>query len=100
MQLEKAINKLLYTNDCVTIPSFGSFIMNFFPSTYDKTTGNLYPPSKRISFNPKIKNNDGLLINFISNQKKITFDQASKKVNDQVSSWKEILKNGNFREYW
>ena len=94
MQLEKAINKLLYTNDCVTIPSFGSFIINFFPSNYDKTTGNFYPPSRRISFNPKIKNNDGLLINFISNQKKITFGQASKKVNDQVYSWKEILKNG------
>ena len=27
MQLTKAINILLYTNDCVTVPEFGSFII-------------------------------------------------------------------------
>ena len=66
MQLSKAINSLLYNNDCVTVPGFGSFIVNKFSSVYDEKKGKFYPPSRRVSFNPKIKNNDGLLAKFIS----------------------------------
>ncbi|GIR10608.1 MAG: hypothetical protein CM15mP22_0280 [Gammaproteobacteria bacterium] len=31
MQLDQALKELIYTNDCVTIPNFGSFIANKFP---------------------------------------------------------------------
>ena len=41
MQLTKAINILLYTNDCVTVPEFGSFIINKFSSIYDENKGKL-----------------------------------------------------------
>ena len=71
MQLSKAINSLLYTNDCVTVPGFGSFIVNKFSSVYDEKNGKFYPPSRRVSFNSKIKNNDGLLANFISEKETI-----------------------------
>ena len=64
MQLEQAIKELIYTNDCVTIPNFGSFIANKFPSFYSKEESKFYPPSRRITFNSKIQNNDGLLANF------------------------------------
>ena len=39
MLLSKAINSLLYTNDCVTVPGFGSFIVNKFSSVYDEKNG-------------------------------------------------------------
>ena len=39
MQLTKAINILLYTNDCVTVPDFGSFIVNKVSSVYDESNG-------------------------------------------------------------
>ena len=91
MQLSKAINSLLYTNDCVTIPGFGSFIVNKFSSVYDEKNGKFYPPSRRVSFNSKIKNNDGLLANFISNEDGIDFSVAVKNIHNEVINWKKKL---------
>ena len=91
MQLSKAINSLLYTNDCVTVPGFGSFIVNKFSSVYDEKNGKFYPPSRRVSFNSKIKNNDGLLANFISNQYGIDFSVALKNIHNEVINWKKKL---------
>ena len=91
MQLSKAINYLLYTNDCVTVPGFGSFIVNKFSSVYDEKKGKFYPPSKRVSFNPKIKNNDGLLANFISEKETISYEVAVKNIHNEVISWKKKL---------
>ena len=91
MQLTNAINILLYTNDCVTVPEFGSFIINKFSSTYDENKGKFYPPSRRVSFNSKIKSNDGLIANFISEELGISYEDAVKKVHTEVVSWKKIL---------
>ena len=91
MQLSKAINSLLYTNDCVTVPGFGSFIVNKFSSVYDEKKGKFYPPSRRVSFNSKIKNNDGLLANFISEKQGISYEVAVKNIHNEVISWKKKL---------
>ena len=91
MQLTKAINTLLYTNDCVTVPAFGSFIVNKFSSVYDENNGKFYPPSRRISFNSKIKNNDGLIAKHISNELGISYEDAVKKIHTQVVTWKKKL---------
>ena len=91
MQLTNAINILLYTNDCVTVPNFGSFIVNKFSSVYDQNKGKFYPPSRRLSFNSKIKNNDGLLANFISNELGVSYEDAVKKIHIEVISWKKTL---------
>ena len=91
MQLTNAINILLYTNDCVTVPEFGSFIINKFSSIYDENKGKFYPPSRRVSFNSKIKSNDGLIANFISKESGISYEDAVKKVHTEVVSWKKIL---------
>lgn len=91
MQLSKAINSLLYTNDCVTVPGFGSFIVNKFSSVYDEKNAKFYPPSRRVSFNSKIKNNDGLLANFISNEYGIDFSVAVKNIHNEVINWKKKL---------
>ena len=91
MQLSKAINSLLYSNDCVTVPGFGSFIVNKFSSFYDEKKGKFYPPSRRVSFNSKIKNNDGLLANFISEKETISYEVAVKNIHNEVISWKKKL---------
>lgn len=91
MQLTKAINTLLYTNDCVTVPAFGSFIVNKFSSVYDESNGKFYPPSRRISFNSKIKNNDGLIATHISNELGISYEDAVKKIHTQVVIWNKKL---------
>ena len=50
MQLTKAINILLYTNDCVTVPEFGSFIINKFSSIYDENKGKILSTIKKSFF--------------------------------------------------
>ena len=79
------------TNDCVTVPGFGSFIVNKFSSVYDEKNAKFYPPSRRVSFNSKIKNNDGLLANFISNEYGIDFSVAVKNIHNEVINWKKKL---------
>ena len=65
--------------------------MNKFSSVYDEKNGKFYPPSRRVSFNSKIKNNDGLLANFISNEYGIDFSVAVKNIHNEVINWKKKL---------
>ena len=91
MQLSKAITSLLYQHDCVTIPDFGSFIGNDSSAKYVEAENKFYPPGRYISFNPIIKSNDGLLANYISTKKSITYNEALRKISLKVLKWKKIL---------
>ena len=91
MQLSKAITSLLYQHDCVTIPDFGSFIVNDSSAKYVEAENKFYPPGRYISFNPMIKSNDGLLANYISSKKSITYNEALRKISLKVLKWKKIL---------
>ena len=91
MQLSKAITSLLYQHDCVTIPDFGSFIVNDSSAKYVEAENKFYPPGRYISFNPIIKSNDGLLANYISSKKSITYNEALSKIGLKVIKWKKIL---------
>ena len=91
MQLSKAITSLLYQHDCVTIPDFGSFIVKESSAKYVEAENKFYPPGRYISFNPIIKSNDGLLANYISSKKSITYNEALRKISLKVLKWKKIL---------
>ena len=91
MQLSKAITSLLYQHDCVTIPDFGSFIVKESSAKYVEVENKFYPPGRYISFNPIIKSNDGLLANYISSKKSISYNEALRKIGLKVIKWKKIL---------
>ena len=91
MQLSKAITSLLYQHDCVTIPDFGSFIVKESSAKYVEEENKFYPPGRYISFNPIIKSNDGLLANYISSKKSISYNEALRKIGLKVIKWKKIL---------
>ena len=91
MQLSKAITSLLYQHDCVTIPDFGSFIVKESSAKYVEDENKFYPPGRYISFNPIIKSNDGLLANYISSKKSISYNEALRKIGLKVIKWKKIL---------
>ena len=91
MQLSKAITSLLYQHDCVTIPDFGSFIVKKSSAKYVESENKFYPPGRYISFNPIIKSNDGLLANYISSKKSISYNEVLRKIDLKVVKWKKIL---------
>ena len=58
---------------------------------YVESENKFYPPGRYISFNPIIKSNDGLLANYISSKKSISYNEALRKIDLKVVKWKKIL---------
>lgn len=84
MNIEKYISELLYQYDCVIVPGLGGFVANYKSATIQPIQNTFSPPSKSISFNKNLNNNDGLLANFIAQQEVLSFDAASKKIEEFV----------------
>lgn len=80
MKLGKYIRQLLAENEIVIIPGFGAFISAYKPAEIKEESEEITPPSKEISFNEKIKNNDGLLVGFIAKNEQISMQEALGKV--------------------
>lgn len=80
MKLGKYIQLLLPEHETVIIPGFGAFVSTYKPAQIDKESGEIKPPSKEISFNQKIRNNDGLLVGVIAEKEGISHFEALKKI--------------------
>ncbi len=93
MALSKYIRDLLFRYECVIIPEFGGFITKTISARIDKRSHTFYPPSKRLSFNSQLTENDGLLANHIASVNKISYETAINFINFEVSEWKKNLQN-------
>ena len=93
MHLSVYISDLLFDHDCVTVPGFGSFLGNYKSAEYDYKEEKFYPPSKQISFNSQIRDNDGLLAKHISKKLELSYDDAVKKIHHVVLSWSKKIKS-------
>jgi hypothetical protein len=94
-EIDSYISLLLYNHECVIIPGFGGIVAQKTPSRFLESTQMMLPPSKKISFNIALSQNDGLLANEISVQKKISFDAALGLASDYgIFIKKELKTNG------
>lgn len=93
MQLSNYISDLLYRYECVIVPGFGGFVSNTISSTVNHFTHTFNPPSKKLSFNSQLKNNDGLLANYIAASEDISFEQAVENIDKKVARWNLELQN-------
>jgi hypothetical protein len=93
MILDKYISDLLYRYECVIVPNFGGFITNETSAKVNHFTYTFYPPKKQITFNSHLKNNDGLLANYIASVEKIPFSDAVSRIETTVQNWKQVLEN-------
>lgn len=91
MNIDKEIEDLLYRNDCVIIPGFGAFISTK-KSAQLLENQNFIPPRKSISFNSQIVSNDGLLVNYISETRGISYQEALQIVEEVVKVWQDKLR--------
>lgn len=80
----KYIEQLLYTHDCVIVPNFGGFIVNYVPANIHFIEGQIHPPRKRVSFNQKLTTNDGLLANHIAQMQNLPYKVAVQKIEQFV----------------
>ena len=89
MGIFKDVAKLLHSNDCVIVPNFGAFVLKSKSAYIQKNE--FFPPSKYVSFNAMLKDNDGLLAKYISIEKKISYKKSLKLISKEITFFKESL---------
>ena len=89
MSIFKDVAELLHYNDCVIVPNFGAFVLKSKSAHIQKNE--FFPPSKYVSFNVMLKDNDGLLAKHISIEKKISYKKSLILISEEVISFKESL---------
>tara|TARA_R110001583_G_scaffold35585_3_gene118251 strand:- start:63666 stop:64598 length:933 start_codon:yes stop_codon:yes gene_type:complete len=93
MRLAKYISDLLYRYECVIVPGFGGFVTNEISAKVNHFTHTFYTPSKQLTFNSNLQNNDGLLVNYIATVENISYSEAVSTVEKQIKNWKRSLTN-------
>lgn len=91
MTLTTYISDLLYRYECVIVPNFGGFVTNEISAKVNHFTHTFSPPSKQLTFNSHLQNNDGLLANYVATIKNISYLEAMKAIEKEVNSWKLML---------
>ena len=92
--IDHYISNLLYYNECVVVPGFGAFLTRYYPAEINSATHMFRPPSKRVAFNTRIQENDGLLAKHISTVDQVSYEKAMESVDISVRSWKKLLRAG------
>lgn len=86
------IEYLISEHDCVIIPGWGALIAQYNHGYVREDM--ICPPSRVISFNSDINNNDGLLANSIVRREGVSYEKALSLIADEVSSYHIQLSNG------
>lgn len=80
LEISRYIKDLLFIHDCVILPGLGGFVANYSPAEENPLTNEMLPPSKAVSFNRNLKQNDGLLINCLAEAEKLTYSEAERAI--------------------
>ena len=78
----KGIKEQLFFNDYLVLPNFGGFVLKSKPAHFSVSGGLLVPPSKTVSFNAQLKQNDGILTLWLQNALNCNAGEAITHLND------------------
>ncbi len=93
IELNRHIEILLLDNDCVIVPGLGGFMAHHVAARYDGTDGLFLPPLRTLGFNPQLKLNDSLLAQSYVEAYDISYPEALRRIEDEVSELKQRLDN-------
>ena len=62
INITEHIEHLILRHDCVVIPGIGALIAHYIPAYIDTELECIFPPKRKLTFNPSINHNDGLLL--------------------------------------
>lgn len=100
MKIAGYIGDLLYEYECVVIPGLGGFLTRDHPAYIHPIKHYFKPPHREIVFNPLLRTNDGLLLNYIARSEKLAYHDAKSRLDRFVVKCLEVLNEGkkiNFR---
>ncbi len=92
--ISKYIKELLIKNDTVILPGFGAFYSNYKEAHVGSDKKTLIPAKKEILFNPILKQNDGVLKDFVSKNMSIDQAEAEKIIRAYLENIRKELAQG------
>ena len=98
VELAKHIEILLLNNDCVIVPGFGGFMAHHVDAVYDEEENLFLPPSRTLGFNPQLHINDSLLAQSYVEAYDISYPDAIKRIEGEVSEMRQTINNQGYFE--
>ena len=91
IQLQRHIEILLLSHDCVIIPGFGGFIAHHVDAHYDEGDRLWLPPYRTLGFNHQLTLNDSLLVQSYVEAYDMSYPDALRQIESEVEELKGIL---------
>ena len=91
IELNRHIEILLLSNECVIVPDFGGFMTHLVPARYDADDRSFLPPLRTLGFNPQLRMNDSVLVQSYVEAYDISYPEAIRQVAEEVEELKHIL---------
>lgn len=94
MRIKDLVGSLLIHNNCVVIPNLGGFIARPHEASVNYKNRIAHPPSKKLTFNSSLKNNDGLLVTSFAEKQNLSYNDALSEVNTFSADCLNRIKEG------
>lgn len=89
----QGVKEQLFLNNYLVLPGFGGFVLKKTPSHFSSAGGMIFPPAKTINFNAQLKQNDGLLSQWLQTSLGCDNAQALAHLADFAEYCRSILNN-------
>ena len=93
IELERHIEILLLSNDCVIVPGLGGFMAHNINARYEEQEHLFLPPLRTLGFNPQLNINDSLLVQSYIEAYDISYPEAMQRIEDEVEELRQHLQN-------
>ncbi len=91
IELQRHIEILLLTNDCVIVPGLGGFMAHHIEARYDEEDKTFVPPLRTLGFNQNLTMNDSLLVQSYIECYDVSYPEALRRIEDEVSELRQHL---------
>ncbi len=93
IEIDRHIEILLLSNDCVIVPGFGGFTAHHVDARYDGRDNMFLPPLRTIGFNPQLTMNDSLLAQSYAETYDISYPEAINRIAKETAEMREVLES-------
>ncbi len=91
IELDRHIEILLLSNDCVIVPGLGGFMTHHVEAQYDADDQMFLPPLRTLGFNPQLTMNDSLLVQSYIEAYDISYPEALRRIESEVEELKQHI---------
>ena len=98
IELNRHIEILLLSNDCVIVPGFGGFMAHHVDARYEAGDHMFLPPLRTIGFNPNLTVNDSLLAQSYVEAYDLSYPEALRRIESEVEILRSQLDSDGYYE--